>query len=177
MRTTGKPPAWAVRLVEDACAAEGVAPPAELTWSRRHERFHFRAVLPPDDRHGLPERIATASRKEPLVARGATEVKRVAQPGSDASSSGRCWGTERIHVTAGKSRDDQRIVLAHEIAHHLNHGAGGHGHEPAFWAALARVFRRFPGRMPTRAYAVKREGRNFARALRAASPGGHGSEP
>ena len=66
-------------------------------------------------------------------------------------SSGRYFPTEvRIVVTAGSSRTDQRLVLLHELAHHLN---PGDGHSPAFWRSAWGLYRRHR----LLAYALRRE--------------------
>ena len=70
---------------------------------------------------------------------------------SSASSSGRYITAERrLIVTAGSDRRDQRLVLLHELAHHLT---PHQHHNDTFWKAAWRLFERFG---LTR-YALKRE--------------------
>ena len=53
---------------------------------------------------------------------------------------------DRIVVTAGTSRADQKIVLLHELAHWLTSGAH---HNPTFWIEAWRLFLRY--KLPIRA--------------------------
>ena len=47
---------------------------------------------------------------------------------------------QRIVVTAGKDRKDQKLVLLHELAHWLT---PGQNHGPAFWDQAWRLYRRY----------------------------------
>jgi hypothetical protein len=60
---------------------------------------------------------------------------------SAKSSSGRYnYAERRLTITAGKDRRDQRLVLLHELAHHLTPKAN---HGPAFWRAAWALYQRF----------------------------------
>jgi hypothetical protein len=54
-------------------------------------------------------------------------------------SSGRCFESGRIVVTAGSSRLDQRVVLLHELAHHIC--LPGEHHGKTFWDTAWELFR------------------------------------
>lgn len=57
------------------------------------------------------------------------------------SSSGRYSSSEqRVTITAGKDRKDQRLVLLHELAHHLT---PKEHHGPIFWRAAWSLYQRF----------------------------------
>jgi len=59
----------------------------------------------------------------------------------------------RVHVTAGTDRTDQKLVLLHELAHWLCDVGEHHG--ARFWDKAWQLYRRY--RVPIR-YARKREG-------------------
>lgn len=70
---------------------------------------------------------------------------------SNRSSSGRYVTEEkRLVLTAGSDRKDQRLVLLHELAHHLT---PGHSHDDTFWTAAWALFKGFG----MARYALKRE--------------------
>ena len=69
-------------------------------------------------------------------------------------SSGRTYIVKRpgrIVITAGTLRRDQRLVLLHELAHHVTLEL----HTPTFWAKAWELYRRY--QVPIR-YALQREG-------------------
>jgi hypothetical protein len=77
-------------------------------------------------------------------------------------SSGRTFH-HRIVVTAGKDRQDQKLVLLHELAHWImKHGPepDGWGHTAAFWRVAFDLF----AEHKLIKYATSREGRNWALA-------------
>jgi len=81
-----------------------------------------------------------------------------------AMSSGRSWPTKnRIHVTAGTDRKDQKLVLLHELAHWLSPPTEHHG--PTFWDTAWRLYRTY--KVPL-TYAKVREGNYRKGALVAA---------
>jgi hypothetical protein len=57
-------------------------------------------------------------------------------------TSGRWFATGRITIDAGTDRADQRIVLIHEVAHHL---APNHHHDGTFWGVAWELFRAYRG--------------------------------
>lgn len=66
-------------------------------------------------------------------------------------SSGRHLPSDhRIVVTAGSDRRDQRLVVLHELAHHLTPGVR---HGDVFWAVAWRLYQQYGNA----AYALKRE--------------------
>lgn len=70
---------------------------------------------------------------------------------TNVSSSGRYKEVEnRIVVTAGSSRTDQRMVLLHELAHHLT---PGQHHNETFWRKAWELYLRFG----LSRYALRRE--------------------
>jgi hypothetical protein len=76
---------------------------------------------------------------ETCEARGIKAPTLTWRKGSGLSSSGRYYATEdRITITAGSDRQDQRLVLLHEIAHHLTPKAH---HGEAFWRVAWALFR------------------------------------
>lgn len=84
------------------------------------------------------------------------------------NSSGRYfWDPARIVVTAGRSREDQRLVLLHELGHHL--APKGDTHTEAFWRIAWRLFRAYGVRL---AHALDREGDYRKAALSVAAASG-----
>ena len=71
--------------------------------------------------------------------------------GSHRLSSGRAW-TDKIVITAGKNRTDQKLVLLHEIAHTLL--PMGNHHSTVFWDTAWALYRW--AKLPVR-YCVNRE--------------------
>lgn len=61
--------------------------------------------------------------------------------GKSRWTSGRTW-EDRIHVTAGKDAKDRRLVLLHELAHHvLNHTGHLKDHHSArFWTVAFDLY-------------------------------------
>lgn len=60
----------------------------------------------------------------------------------DWRSSGTTYKAEgRIHVTAGTSEEDARLVLLHELAHWL--GRPGWHHRRPFWELVWRLYERY----------------------------------
>jgi len=129
-------PKWAQDLVVNAILywqqeyGVEVALP-ELTWRRTHPRHTFRGY----------RIICPPQGYQPV------------------RSSGYCDHGVRIVVTAGSSRQDQKVVLLHELAHVL---ADPRGHSAHFWDAVWELFRW--GKVPVR-YAKEREGNYRKRAL------------
>ena len=69
------------------------------------------------------------------------------------SSSGFAYNKEnRISITAGKDRDDQRLVLLHELAHWLR--PTGEHHSSQFWDLAFNLYRNYGVKIT---YAVNRE--------------------
>lgn len=166
MRTEGRPPHWAIDLIEKACADWNVDPPAEFSWRRSGPKIGWRATYRRDGaERPVVSRTRSLLERLPEVIPGT--IERVTFAGPNHGSSGRCYGTWRIVVTAGTDRVDQRFVMAHELAHHIGHSLGlSKGHDKPFYDILARLLRRYPNRTGTIRYAISRDGRPLAAACR-----------
>lgn len=71
-----------------------------------------------------------------------------------------------ITITAGTSRQDQRLVLLHEIAHGLRHaevlagnaaGRGAGGHDTRYWEIAWHLYRRYRGNVPLRSILLREQ--------------------
>ena len=126
------PPKWAQDLVLQVALDEGRDDVPDLTWHR--------------------------ARSRPGVLYGDTIADLSHTP---QQSSGRA-SRNRIHVTAGTDRKDQKLVLLHELAHWLT---PGEHHSARFWDKAWELYRRY--KVPLR-YARVREGSYRKGALVAA---------
>ena len=101
----------------------------------------------------LVERVcAEAGRRPPLLQWWRRE---------DWTSSGHAAKANgRLHVTAGTSEQDARLVLLHELAHWLRRGT--HAHDRRFWEIAWDLFGRYGVDMD---WAIFREGTYLKRSL------------
>lgn len=89
--------------------------------------------------------------------------------GTVTYSSGRTHPIEqRIIVTAGKDRRDQKLVLLHELAHVI--GPPKASHDAQFWDTAWRFYDKYG--VPFR-YAIDREASYRAESVKAARRAGH----
>ena len=133
-------PMWAQNLVLQVAIDEGRDDLPELTWRKRHK-----------------QRL-TAGMKA-FIARDPDRARRWAKHTVAEGSSGRTFKPyslfkpDRVHVTAGSDRKDQKLVLLHELAHWLLPAGEHHGAD--FWDKAWELYRRY--KVPIR-YAKAREG-------------------
>lgn len=63
---------------------------------------------------------------------------------SHKSTSGRAsYDGRRIHISAGTDDWEHRVVLLHELAHHVNAKGGKHGHTKRFWLLLCELSEKY----------------------------------
>lgn len=121
-----KIPEWVIKLTKRVCKEYKISEP-EITWRRSRRRK--RGVMEIDG-----EKIQTFKPKK-TYSSGMTHVEE-----------------NRISITAGKSRKDQKLVLLHELAHLIAPKKEHHGEK--FWEIAWVLYRRY--KVPIN-YAKKRE--------------------
>lgn len=109
-----------------------------------------------DYRRRLPEQMWRKSFDRHWVERFTKEdgtrlfIKRI-----NNSSSGSYTRTRNlIKIRAGSDEQDQRLVLLHELAHHIMGRNKAHGHSLKFWRIAFELYKRYGVDMD---YAYKRE--------------------
>lgn len=130
MKTSAKTPEWATELFTEVCKDYNRGLPSLFTW---HEA----------NRNGSSGWTRAAWGKR-MVKQKSGKWKAVN------------WYGE-IKVIAGKDEQDQKLVLLHEIAHHLNgknKAHRGEGHTMKFWKLAFELYDKYGVDMD---YAYKRE--------------------
>lgn len=132
MKTTYSAPAWAITLIKEVCSEYDRALPTELHWYSLNIGGGYDKV-----------------EVEPGTWRYVPKVR--------PSSSGNARPNGRIHISAGEDKMDQRLVLLHELAHHImmktKKGRQAH-HNTVFWKLAFELYERYNVDMK---YAQKRE--------------------
>ena len=121
-----KVPKWAEYIFREVCDTYNLYPTPQLVWRRRRSK----KIKPM-----FPDEIPT-TRPKPKYSGGVAYVK-----------------DNKIVITAGKDRKDQKLVLLHELAHMISPPEEYHGR--IFWETAWKLYRQY--KVPLR-YAYKREG-------------------
>lgn len=123
-------PEWAQELIVKVCKDHKRWPPT-TEWKERGKREEHRWKYMPDG----------------------TRITILAP----SSSSGTTWSSNRIRIRAGSDLQDQKLVLLHELAHHiLNKGKAGRRahHSLRFWRLAFKLYQTYGMDMD---YAYQRE--------------------
>lgn len=117
MKITGKAPEWATELMTEVLKDYNRDVPTEFSWRNTSSQYSNGSTLAPHRYKHL------VNGKYRIVNyRG------------------------RVHVRAGQNLDDQRLVLLHELAHHiLNKTPAGRqqGHTIKFWKLAFELYDRY----------------------------------
>ena len=120
MQTTSTTPNWAVELVEQVCKDRRRAVPSRLQWYDRSKSTKVYRTWNEDGSRSL-------------------KIK------NQEYTSG--WTTVgKIHISAGTSEEDQKLVLLHELAHHLLNKTKKsrlQGHSIRFWRLAFELYHQY----------------------------------
>lgn len=119
MKTTYSTPQWAIELTEQVCKDYTRSLPKELQWFKRNTGGGY-------------ERVE--------LGEGRYSYKKV--PRKYSSGWTRSIGN-KIHIAAGTDESDQKLVLLHELAHHILNKTkkGRHqGHTLKFWRLAFQLY-------------------------------------
>lgn len=132
MQTTSTTPDWAVELVKQVCKERRRALPSKLQWYDRSKSKKVFRTFNEDGSRSLQIR-------------------------NQKYTSGTTWGSGKIHISAGTDVQDQRLVLLHELAHHLLNKTKKsrlQGHTIRFWRLAFELYHQYGVDL---AYAYERE--------------------
>lgn len=123
MKTTYSTPQWAIELVEQVCKDYARSKPLELQWFDRTQNTKRMYIEHHED------------------------GRRTWQTEPIRSSSGTTWAyRQKIHISAGSDVKDQKLVLLHELAHHIlnkTKKGRGQGHTTKFWKLAFELYERY----------------------------------
>lgn len=122
MKTTYSTPAWAVMLVKQVCTDYSRAMPTELHWYSLNIGGGY-------------DKIDTADGGYKYIFKARN---------SSSGNTGRHNG--RIHISAGADEQDQKLVLLHELAHHImNKTKKGRAanHNTTFWMLAFELYKKY----------------------------------
>ena len=118
MKITGNAPEWAIDLMTQVLKDYNRGVPSEFSW------------------RGTSSRFSNGNTRAPY------KYFKVTKNGKRQQVN--YWG--RVHVRAGERLDDQKLVLLHELAHHiLNKTPAGRrqGHTIKFWKLCFELYDRY----------------------------------
>lgn len=127
MKTSQKTPAWAIELVNQVCNDYKRTLPEVLSWKALRATPKWTYYRDGSRRLVLPRTSSSGTTYKEYV---------------------KSWrpyklGKGKIHVTAGKSLEDQKLVLLHELAHWIVIKNKTQGHTSAFWDLAFELYKRY----------------------------------
>lgn len=134
MKIIGDAPDWATELFEKVCKDYNRGLPSQFVWKKRNSQYTTGTTYPSWDRRYVKTKTGLKSIN---------------------------WYGEVV-VRAGKDEQDQKLVLLHELAHHVvarSKSGRGQGHTIKFWKLAFELYERYGVDMD---YAYKRE-KNYKR--------------